>query len=146
MSHVTTIDSDEVYDLASIIEMCRNEGWEFLKKQKNYAWYGRHVGDYPLPAAFTIGDMGKCTHAIRVPGASYEIGVVFKGGQWRLIYDFYSAGGLHTKLGKNGGLLKQAYSMAKTQVACRQQNRSWTKHPVRSRAGWKKMVVNMSRF
>jgi hypothetical protein len=146
MSHVTTIDSDEVYDLVSIIEMCKNERWAFLKNQANYAWYGRHVGDYPLPAGFTVQDMGTCTHAIRVPGASYEIGVVFKSGQWRLIYDFYSAGGLDSKLGQNAGLLKQAYGMAKAQVTCKQQNKSWTQQPVRNREGWKKMVVNMSRF
>jgi hypothetical protein len=146
VSHVTTIDSEEVYDLVSIAEMCKNEGWEFLKNKTTYKWYGRHVGDYPLPAGFTVQDMGQCDHVIHVPGASYEIGVVLKNGQWRLIYDFYSAGGLHTRLGKNAGLLKQAYSMAKTQVTCRQQNKSWTQQTVKNRAGWKKMVVNMSQF
>ncbi len=146
MSHVTTIDSDEEYDLVSVKQMCRNEDWNFMKNVTNYKWYGVHVGDYPLPEGFTVEEMGKCNHAIHVPGATYEIGVVMKNGKWKLIYDFYGAGNLNKKLGKNAGLLKQAYNIAKTQVTCDQENRTWTKQKVTMRDGWKKMVVSMSNY
>lgn len=146
MSHVTTIENNEIYDMASLKQMCLNEKWEFISNKTNYAWYGRHVGDYPLPKGFTVEDMGKCDHVIHVPGASYEIGVVLKDGQWKLIYDFYSAGQLNKYLGKDAGLLKQAYGIAKTQNTCNQQNKSWSKQDVSDRAGWKKIVVNMSNY
>ena len=73
--------------------------------QPTYRWYGQWVGDYihNIPQGFTQDDLGKCTHAIRVPGATYEIGVVRRGSKYLLLWDFYGAGGLQQYLGTNGG-------------------------------------------
>lgn len=144
MSHVTTIDPTEKYDLPSLKQMCKSEGWEFIEGKKTFAWFGRHVGDYPLPESFNISDMGKCDHAIHIPGCKYEVGVVKKGNQHMLLYDFYAPGGLKVALGNGAGLLKQAYGIAKAQVACRQKGRSWQKQTVKGREGWKKLIVNMA--
>jgi len=118
MSHVTTIEFTEAWDVPTLINMCEAEGWDFVHGQTTYKWFGRHVGDYPLPEGYTVNDMGKCTHAIRIPGANYEIGVVVKDGKVDLLWDFYSFGKLDEKLGKKAEKLKQAYTLAKVRKQC----------------------------
>lgn len=113
ISHVAKI-SLEIQSLDALKAACKRLGLEWKENQKTYAWYGRHVGDYPIPEGFTTQDMGKCDHAIRVPGASYEVGVVKKQGKYALLWDFYHAGGLQRVLGKDGGKLKQAYAVSQT--------------------------------
>ena len=44
-------------------------GWNLWKARRPIRWYGRLVGDYPLPSWVKVEDLGKCPHAIRVPGA-----------------------------------------------------------------------------
>ena len=102
MSHVAKIEL-EINDLETLKAACKDLGFEFLCDQPTYRWYGQWVGDYPLPQGFTQDDLGKCTHAIRVPGATYEIGVVKRGSKYLLLWDFYGAGGLQQHLGSNGG-------------------------------------------
>jgi len=109
MSHVSKIEL-EVNDLDTLKAACKRIGLEFIEGQRTYAWYGDHLGDYPLPDGITVDDLGKCDHAIRVAGAQYEVGVVKKNGKYTLLWDFWRSGGLEKKLGKNGGKLKQAYA------------------------------------
>ncbi len=151
MSHVTTIDAHESFEIPALKQMCENQGWEWLEGQLTYKWFGRHVGDFPLPDGFAVDEMGKCDHAIRVPGAKYEIGVVRKNGQWKLIYDFWDSS-LKDKLcgtrngfarDENAGLLKQAYNKAKAHVACWQKGKIWALSSVENRPGWEKMTINM---
>jgi len=110
LSHVARIEL-EINDLETLKAACKALGFEFLCDQQTYRWYGTWVGDYPLPQGFTRDDLGKCTHAIRVPGATYEIGVVKRGSKYLLLWDFYQSGGLQAHIGTNGGKLKQAYSV-----------------------------------
>ncbi len=56
--------------------------------QKTYQWYSRWVGDSPLPEGITEKELGKCDHAIHLPGAVYEIGIVRKGKSDILLYDY----------------------------------------------------------
>ncbi len=119
MSHVTQIEI-KVKSLEALKAACQRLGLEWLEGQKTYKWYGRHVGDYPIPEGLTVDDMGKCTHAIKVPGASYEIGVLDRGnGAFQLLWDFWSGGGLERVLGKGGGKLKQAYALEVAKVQAR---------------------------
>ena len=118
MSHVAKIEL-RINDLGALKAACARLGIEFLPGQKTYKWYGRHIGDYPLPEGFTLDDLGKCDHAIRVPGAEYEIGVIKKAQGYVLIWDFWRSGGLEYKLGKDAGLLKQAYAIEKTRAEAR---------------------------
>jgi hypothetical protein len=110
MSHVSKIEL-EIKDLDTLKAACERLNLEFVPNQRTYKWYGEHVGDYPLPQGFSIEDMGKCDHAIMVPGASYELGVVHRNRKYTLLWDFYSSGGLERVLGKGGGKLKQAYAV-----------------------------------
>ncbi len=110
MSHVARIEL-EINDLDTLRAACKRLGLEFVQDQKTYAWWGTHVGDYPLPEGFTAEDLGKCHHAIKVPGAKYELGVVERNGKYTLLWDFYSSGGLEQVLGKGAGRLRQAYAV-----------------------------------
>lgn len=118
MSHVATIDL-EIKDLGALKAACERLGYQWKEGQKNYKWYGRWVGDYPMPQGFKVKELGHCEHAISVPGASYEIGVVTRNGKTTLLWDFYYSGGLEKVVGKGGGKLKQAYAVAATARAAR---------------------------
>jgi hypothetical protein len=110
MSHLAKIEL-EIKDLAALRAAVQNLGYEFRENQQTYAWYGRWVGDSPLPDGVSKDELGKCSHAIRVPGCSYEIGVVQKGQNYILLWDYWSAGGLSKVIGNNAGVLKQAYTL-----------------------------------
>jgi len=110
MSHLAKIEL-EIKDLAALRAAVQNLGYEFRENQTTYAWYGRWVGDSPLPDGVSQEELGKCSHAIRVPGCSYEIGIVRKGPNYVLLWDFWHAGGLSKVIGNNAGVLKQAYAL-----------------------------------
>jgi hypothetical protein len=117
MSHVTTVNL-EVKDLESLKTAAKMLGLEFVENQKTFRWYGHHVGDYPMPKGFKAEDMGRCEHALRIPGnkQAYEVGVVRrrdgKAG-YALMWDFWAGGhGLQNAIGNDGNRLKQSYAEA----------------------------------
>ena len=113
MSHVSKIEL-EIKSLSDLKTACKELGLTFMENRNTYKWYGRFMGDYPLPDGFNVEDLGKCDHAINVPGCRYEIGVIkTPQGKYQLLWDFWHAGGLEKKLGKGAGKLKQAYAKAK---------------------------------
>lgn len=119
MSHITDVET-EVKDLAALKQACSRLGFEFKEGQTSYKWYGQFVGDSPMPAGMTKEDLGKCDHAIKVPGASYEVGVAKVGGVYKLRYDYWGAGGLHKALGgQKAEKLVQAYGIEKTKKEAR---------------------------
>ena len=65
-----------------------------LKGKKTYNWYGRHVGDHPLPEGFKADELGVCEHAISLDGCGYEVGLVKskKGKGYSLLFDFWGTG------------------------------------------------------
>ena len=115
MSHVCVVDL-EIRDLDCLAKACKRIGLELHEGQKTYRWYGRHVGDYALPEGFMKEDLGKCSHAIAIPGSTeaYEIGVVQRrdGKQaFCLQWDFFAGGyGMEAKVGEGCVKLKQAYA------------------------------------
>lgn len=122
MSHVAKIEI-EIKDLVALVAACRRIGCTLVQGQRTYAWYGHHVGDYPLPEGFKAEDMGHCEHAIRVPGADYEIGVVARrDGKpgYTLLWDFWG-GQLARQLGPNGQKLVQAYGIEAAKSVARKQ-------------------------
>jgi hypothetical protein len=125
MSHVATIEL-EVRDLEALKAACQTLGLEFVAGQRTYRWYGRHIGDYPLPRGFSVEDLGKCDHAIRVPGnaQAYEIGVVKRrDGRpgYVLLWDFWLGGyGLQEKVGEGAHKLRQAYAVEAAKRAAKQ--------------------------
>ena len=96
MSHISKIEL-VIHSLEDLKDACRQLGFEFIKNQKTFKWYGRWVGDTPLPEGVKIEDIGKCDHAIRVPGCEYEVGVIKRGDHYILLWDYYSAGVLNKR-------------------------------------------------
>lgn len=131
MSHVATVDV-EIRDLQALAAACRRIGLELVEGQQTYRWFGRSVGDYPLPEGMTAKDLGKCEHAIRIPlaeqaqmkhGKPYEIGVVRRpdGRGYRLVWDFWQGGfGIQKRAGKDCTALVQSYAVV---VAMREAQR-----------------------
>jgi len=103
MSHISKIEL-EVKDLGTLALACRRLGLELVRGQKTFKWYGQEAG--------------KCEHAIKVPGASYEVGVAKAGKAFGLQCDYYDPG-IGKAIGQNGGLLKQAYAVERTKTEAR---------------------------
>lgn len=123
MSHVTSLDL-HIKDLDSLAKAAAACGLEFVKGQTSYRWYGTQ-GDYPCPAGFTPADLGKCSHALRLPGGKgYEVGVVERrDGKpgYTLLWDFWNGGyGLRDAIGTDGVNLRNQYA---AQVAVKQMKR-----------------------
>ncbi len=125
MSHVATIDLD-ILDLDCLKLAAAELGLEFCEGKTNYKWWGHSVGDFPLPAGFAKGDLGKCEHAMRIGdnAKAYEIGICKRrDGKpgWVMLWDFFAGGyGLQAKVGENAGKLTQKYA---THVAIKQARR-----------------------
>lgn len=106
----------KIESLDSLKAACSELGLRFNEGAESYKWYGRSVGDYPLPEGFTKEDMGKCDHSISVPGkpGAYEVGVCkAKDGSdgYELLWDFWGKGyGLQDAIGKEGMALQEEYA------------------------------------
>lgn len=127
MSHVTTIEIEESYGIQALKRMCLDKGWIFASNQNSFKSY-------------QSGQL--CHHVIKIPGAEYEVGVVPFGNKWKLKWDSYHRGGLQTVLGKNAGVLKQAYGMAKTKVTAAMHRKRCYQRPAQQ-AGWTRLVVEV---
>jgi hypothetical protein len=103
MSHISKIEL-EVKDLGTLGQACHRLGLELIKGQKTFKWFG--------------AEDGKCDHAIKVPGANYEIGVLKAGNAFGLQCDYYDPA-IGKAVGQNGGLLKQAYAVERTKAEAR---------------------------
>jgi len=108
LSHISKIEI-EIQSIEDLKQACNELGLEFREGQKDYKWYGTQRES--VSGNDNQTDLGKCDHAIKVPGAKYEIGIVKKGKHYELLWDNYYTGGLEEKVGKNAGFLKQAYSI-----------------------------------
>jgi hypothetical protein len=120
MSHVAIVEI-EVDDLGALKAACEKLGIEFRENQKTWKWFGRWVNDYhAAEASYHHGlkpeDYGKSDHAIHVPGANYEVGVIKRGNKYQLHYDNYGrGGGMEPKLGGRGlPAIKQEYGAQRT--------------------------------
>ena len=107
MSHISKIEL-EVRDFGILGQACKRLGLELIRGKGRFTWYGK---DAP------------CDHAIRVPGADYEIGVINKDGLYELNCDFYDRT-IERVIGRQGGLLRQAYAVEKTKTEARKKGYS----------------------
>lgn len=113
MSHVVQ-SGVVIRDLDCLEAAVQSMGALLVRNVKKYNWFGRHVGDYPMPVGVTKDQLGKCDHVIRLPGVNYEIGVVKqKDGTYRMLFDFYADGiKLKKHFGDGLSLLQNAYNEA----------------------------------
>lgn len=149
MSHVSNISTDGLeFDLDVIKRLCQQQGWQFLENQKRFVWYGKFMNDSPVPQGYTPEDYGKCEHAIRIPGCSYELGLVpsLTGTNgWHILADFWTSGGLDKRLGKQGEVFRQLYLQTSDIMWAEEKNFGWEEVPV-AEDGTRKLVVYVNEF
>lgn len=97
MSHLSRIEL-EVNDLDALYRACLHLGLTLIKGKTSFTWYR---------------GQGSCDHAIMIPNARYEIGLINQKGAYHLQTDFWDKG-VEAAIGKNGGLLKQRYAVERT--------------------------------
>lgn len=103
MSHISKIEL-EVNDLNALDRACKRLGLELVKDQQSFRWFGNNPGI--------------CNHAIKVPGAEYEIGITRVNGLYELQCDYYDRN-IGKVIGNKGGVLKQAYAVEKVKSEAR---------------------------
>ena len=102
MSHIATVDV-EITNLDDLAAACKRIGLELVRGQQTYKWFGHVIEGDPIPEGFTAEELGRCDHAIVVPGdhsladiQPYEIGVVKRrDGKpgYQLMWDYNGFGG-----------------------------------------------------
>ncbi len=103
MSHLSKIEL-QVTDIDTLARASRRMGFTLNQGQTQFKWYGKAA---------------PCDHAIKIPNADYEIGVIRNAGQFELNCDYFDRK-LTQAIGENGGRLKQAYAIEKTKQVARQ--------------------------
>lgn len=134
--HVVSIDV-KLTDLEAIRRAVKRMGWTFNEDQTTYNWNDYWVDDSPVPrnlfeteeeykavvamsyegrCSVMNAKLGHCTHALKVPGANYEIGLIQRGNEYIPIFDWVHYGGLKA-LNQNGmnGFV-QAYTIEKAKL------------------------------
>jgi len=103
MSHIAEIEL-EIKSLSALSRAAKRIGMKFVKGQKTFKWYGHTPG--------------QCEHALTIPNNdnAYEVGVKKKGSAHELLWDDFDPE-LRRVVGRNGGLLKQAYGAEQTKEA-----------------------------
>lgn len=145
MSHVVTQDA-EVHDLEAVERACIRLGWEFKRNQQSFRWFSDGwIDDSPVPRDLFDTEeeyqrvlalsreervaamnqlLGRCQHAIGVPGAEYEIGLIQKvNGSYRLAFDWWGPGGLGFMQKNNP--FPQAYAAELIKMTAERQGYSW---------------------
>jgi len=126
VSHIATIDVS-IMDLDSLEKACANMGLVLVRGQVKYhCWgtgrtldqlkkYQAMSGKALMPEGYSLEEMGRCDHVVRVPGKhGYEIGLVArKDGRvgWNLFCDLSGAHDIVEKCGKNLEKLRQNYAV-----------------------------------
>lgn len=118
MSHIQTIEI-EITDLNTVKSVCKRLGLAWKQDQKTFKWYS---------------GQNSCDHAIAVPNASYEIGVLKNADRkgYTLQVDYYDRK-VTEKIGQLGGLFKQAYALEKAKAEAIKKGYSVREHKINER-------------
>ena len=142
MSHIKLIEPEREYRVPSLAVMAELMG-AVMVRSKSFQWYGRWVGDNPLPEGLVLNDLEEVSYEIKYPNSKYTIGVKEKNGKVYLLYDFWQGGfGLEAALGgKDCRKLKQHYNMAEVLLAAKKQRRRVRE--VKGLTDRKRLIIDM---
>lgn len=115
MSHVINIEL-EIKDLDALEAACKALGLTYERETTKWRWYGKWMNDYSGKNAayknkidtnrYGTADAG----VIKVPGATYDIGVYKVENGYALVYDNWQHGqGIETTLGVGTPDLNKQY-------------------------------------
>lgn len=129
ISHIITIDV-KFRDLEALRRAFTRMGGTWREGQQTHAWYGQYLGDSVVPQEYQIKDpktFGICDHAVSFPKASYEVGIVKEGGEYRVVWDFWGPGGLEKYMGTPATTrLKQLYAVEAVKLIAERKGESYT--------------------
>ena len=104
--------------------------------QNSEAEYQRVIGLSSSERTAVMNNLlGKCNHAIKVPGCHYEIGLVKaqQDQKYLVVYDWYATGGLHKVMGSPNDSLEDAknpllaaYTVEALKMSAEQQGYAWS--------------------
>ena len=119
MSHVAVVEVS-IKSLGDLARACKALGLEYDRKARKWAWYGVFIGDYNRQDAAVKHGIATSRYGtsdagvIKVPGATYSIGVYQIPGQpgkYTLVYDNWHGGhGIENVLGAGLPKLRQEYA------------------------------------
>lgn len=77
MSHVVTLKVKPRCKKV-LRETFESLGGTWNEGATRFKWWGRSVGDYPLPQGFSEKDLveGICSHTVSFPNVRYEVGII----------------------------------------------------------------------
>jgi len=143
MSHNEVIEL-EVTDLKTLSNTAKRLGGKLILNEKTYKWFGRNVGDYPLPEGIVESDLGKCEHKIKFPGINYEVGVIKSKttkGAYSLLWDFFDRH-LEKKMGGPKAIsFIQNYTMEKATQAAMSKGKLCRESVIKTEQGEKRRLV-----
>ena len=104
MSHVSACErapgNPLITDLACVPIIAKLLGAQVLD-QREWRWYGHHVGDWPVPEGIDVNSLGKdAVLVLRFPNTEYDLAIIKdpnNPGCFTYIYDWYGRGGGLTK-------------------------------------------------
>lgn len=148
MSHIVEVKA-EIRDLEALEKAAVECGMVLDRQAHTFRWYGRFMGDAPVPAGFTPADYGKAEAGVlKVKTATahtYEVGVVRRrdGGQgYALLYDNWCGGhGLEAAAGKGLSKLLVAYNRTVIALQAKMQGKMVLGSTVRA-DGWTSVRVS----
>jgi hypothetical protein len=113
--HVVVVKT-RIKSLETLRRAVQRMGGEFRENQRQYKWYGHWMDDYhEQDAAYKqgiqVGNYGKCDHAIHIPNVDYEVGIVQKGEEFTLIWDFIDGRLRDWMGGQEASKLTQLYNV-----------------------------------
>lgn len=100
-------------DLDAPHTVCRQRGWELCRDQPTFRWCGPPTADITLSPG-----LGRCAHALVIPGCRSEIGLQARGDHWQPLWDH--GNDLETVLGAGCRLLWRAYALEVIDRAARE--------------------------
>ena len=91
-----------------------------LREERAFAPGHPQHGSWDALQARMTAECSKCSHAISIPGCSYQVGLRLVGKSLRPVWDYYD-GNMLKAMGTDGNVLRQAYAVEATRNAARRQ-------------------------
>lgn len=130
MSHIVSIPFG-CKSLDAVKAACGRLGFTFHQGKTSYTWFGEWVGDTPLPDHIRVADLGKCDHAISVPGVRYEVGIVSNAdGSYDLRWDYFDGALCKAMGGPNADAFRQAYAIEVLRIEARRKGARFQEFPL----------------
>jgi hypothetical protein len=124
MSHIVSIPF-QCRSLDAVRAACGRLGSRSAKGRRPTDGGADGRATRPLPDHVRVEDLGKCHHAIKVPGVTYEVGIVANAdGSYDLRWDYFDNALCVAMGGQNADKFRQTYQIEVARIEARPQGRA----------------------